>query len=129
MEAILNPLLSSPTILKPTNPFSLSNVNKAPFLLSLTHFTTPSFPFSAILSTPPPRFTSSVTYATSDSQLSEGVETSTREWVMQGGWQGAPPLVIVTAAKAAVFNVDEVSKIAILMEIVESLCRALWKRR
>ncbi|KAG4135935.1 hypothetical protein ERO13_D08G247600v2 [Gossypium hirsutum] len=83
MEAILNPLLSSPTILKPTNPFSLSNVNKAPFLLSLTHFTTTSFPFSAILSTPPPRFTSSVTYATSDSQLSEGVETSTREWVMQ----------------------------------------------
>ncbi|MBA0754620.1 hypothetical protein Gogos_019989 [Gossypium gossypioides] len=82
MEAILNPLLSSPTILKPTNPFSLSNVNKAPFLLSLTHFTTTSFPFSAILSTPPPRFTS-VTYATSDSQLSEGVETSTREWVMQ----------------------------------------------
>ncbi|TYJ24327.1 hypothetical protein E1A91_A08G253400v1 [Gossypium mustelinum] len=83
MEAILNPLLSSPTIQKPTNPFHLSNVNKAPFLLSLTHFTTTSFPFSAILSSPPPRFTSSVTYATSDSQLSEGVETSTREWVMQ----------------------------------------------
>ncbi|MBA0555049.1 hypothetical protein Golob_014112, partial [Gossypium lobatum] len=33
----------------------------------------------------------------------------------------APPLVIVTAAKTAVFNVDEVSKTAILMEIVESL--------
>ncbi|XWS58922.1 hypothetical protein CRYUN_Cryun08bG0075800 [Craigia yunnanensis] len=86
MDAILKPLLSSPTMLKPAKPSCFSSctvINKAPFLLSLTpHFNTTSFSFSAILSAPS-RFTSSVIYATPESQLSEGVETNTREWVMQ----------------------------------------------
>ncbi|XP_022718445.1 peptide chain release factor PrfB1, chloroplastic-like isoform X2 [Durio zibethinus] len=84
MEAILKPLLSSTTMPKTPKPSSFSScnmsiINKATFLLPLTpHFTTTSFCFSA-----PSRFTSSVIYATPESQLSEGVERTTREWVMQ----------------------------------------------
>ncbi|XVE62136.1 hypothetical protein DITRI_Ditri06bG0094600 [Diplodiscus trichospermus] len=85
METILKPLLSSPTTLKPPKPSCFSScilIKKAPFMLSLTpHFAATSFSFFAILSASS-RFTSSVN-ATSESQLSEGVETNTREWVMQ----------------------------------------------
>ncbi|XP_022754400.1 peptide chain release factor PrfB1, chloroplastic-like [Durio zibethinus] len=83
MEAILKPPLSSPNKTKTPKPSSFSSctmsiINKATFLPPLTpHFTT-SFSFSA-----PSRFTSSVIYATPESQLSEGVERTTREWVMQ----------------------------------------------
>ncbi|KAK8664978.1 hypothetical protein V6N13_084745 [Hibiscus sabdariffa] len=80
MEAILKPLSSFPARLKPTTPSSASCCNKAPFLLSLTPH---SLQFSAILSAPPSRFTSSVTYVTPESQLSEGADTSTGEWLMQ----------------------------------------------
>ncbi|XP_022746638.1 peptide chain release factor PrfB1, chloroplastic-like [Durio zibethinus] len=86
MEAILRPLLSSPTMRKAPKPSPLSCstiINNAPFLLSVTpYFTTTSFSFSAILSAPS-RFTFSAIYATPESQLSEEVETNTREWVMQ----------------------------------------------
>ncbi|XVF56373.1 hypothetical protein PTKIN_Ptkin06aG0115200 [Pterospermum kingtungense] len=84
MQVILKPLLiSSPTMLTPPKPScfpSSTLIKKPPFLLS--SFTTTSFSFSSILSDPS-RFTSSVIYATPESQLSEGIDTNTREWVMQ----------------------------------------------
>ncbi|EOY09709.1 High chlorophyll fluorescent 109 isoform 2 [Theobroma cacao] len=86
MEAILKPLLSSTTMIKPPKPSSFSSytsINKVPVLLSLAPLlTATSFSFTAILSAPS-RFTSSVIYATPESQLTEGVDTNTREWVMQ----------------------------------------------
>ncbi|XP_021282845.1 peptide chain release factor PrfB1, chloroplastic [Herrania umbratica] len=86
MKAVLKPLISLTTIVKPPRPSSFSSyasINKVPVLFSLAPLlTTTSFSFSAILSAPS-RFTSSVIYATPESQLTEGVDTNTREWVMQ----------------------------------------------
>lgn len=79
MEAILRPFCSPSTLLPPKSSiFPKSSNSKSPFLLSQT----PHLATSTILSVPS-RFHSSVVFAVSESQLSEGAGTDTREWGMQ----------------------------------------------